>query len=44
MNDFVIELILVVTIVVPLIASSPVPARAVSRHRTCLFRKLHRSH
>jgi hypothetical protein len=44
MNEFVIELILIATIIVPLVADSLQPARAVSRTRSGLFRKLRRSH
>jgi hypothetical protein len=44
MYEFTIELILLATIAVPLIVSSAEPARAVSRPRACLLRKLRRSH
>jgi len=44
MSEFVIELILIATIVVPLVASSLEPARAVGRDRSGLCRKLRRSH
>jgi hypothetical protein len=44
MKDLVIELILIATIVVPLVADALQPARAVSRNRSGLFRRLRRSH
>jgi hypothetical protein len=44
MSEFVIEAILVAMIVVPLIASSPEPARVVSRNGSALCRKLRRTH
>jgi len=42
MKDLVIELILVAMIVVPLVASSLSPCRAVPRKHAGLFRKLRR--
>lgn len=44
MSEFVIELILIATILVPLIASSLEPARATNRKRSEPYRKLRRSH
>jgi hypothetical protein len=44
MKDLVIELILIAMIVVPLVADSLEPCRAVHRDRSRLCRKLRRSH
>lgn len=44
MYEFMIEAILIATFIVPLIASSMEPARAVTRSRVCLLRKLRRNH
>jgi hypothetical protein len=44
MKDLVIELILIATIVVPLVADSLHPARTVSHNRSGPFRRLRRSH
>jgi hypothetical protein len=44
MSEFVIELILIATIIVPLIASPLEPSRAGSRNRSGLCHKLRRSH
>ena len=44
MYEFMIEVVLIATFVVPLIASSPEPVRATSSWRMCLPRKLRRNH
>jgi hypothetical protein len=44
MKDLVIELILIATIVVPLIADSLEPSRVVHRNASGTFRKLGRTH
>lgn len=44
MYEFMIEAILIATFIVPLAASSMEPARAVTRSRVCLLRKLRRNH
>lgn len=44
MYDFMIEAILIATLIVPLIAGSAEPARAATRSRVCLLRKLRRNH
>jgi hypothetical protein len=43
MNDLVIELILIATFIVPLVASSIEPARSGGRAPACLSRKLRRT-
>ncbi|MGH9562775.1 MAG: hypothetical protein ACRD3S_15090 [Terracidiphilus sp.] len=43
MYEFAIEIILIATFVVPLIASSPEPARVVTCSRTWIPRKLRRN-
>ena len=45
MRDFIVELVLIATIVAPLIATSLEPARATpTRKSPCRFRKLRRTH
>ncbi len=44
MSDLVIELILIAMFVVPLVASTPVPARSIDRNRNEALRRLWRSH
>ena len=44
MKDLVIELILIAMIVIPLVADSLEPCRAVRRNDSEPVRKLHRSH
>ena len=44
MSDLVIELILIAIAVIPLVASTPVPARSVDRNRSEILRKVWRSH
>jgi hypothetical protein len=43
MNDLVIELILIATFIVPLVASSIAPARSGGRAHACLLRKPRRT-
>ena len=43
MSDLVIELILIAMVVVPLVASTPLPARSDDRNHNELLRSLRRS-